>query len=70
MRNKTADRLERKAHFLLDNDLSLTYFFIYLVKHKPKPNLSPSYLVNFSRPKIPSPKFEAWAWPEPEKYIN
>jgi hypothetical protein len=35
-------------------------FFIYIVKHEPVPNLSPTtYLVNFQARKSPSPKYEA-----------
>jgi hypothetical protein len=31
-------------------------FFIYLVKPEPKSDLSPTYVVNFSSPKMPEPK--------------
>ncbi len=39
-------------------------FFIYVVKPEPKPELSPTYLVNFSSPKKPEP--EVWS-PSPTR---
>jgi hypothetical protein len=34
-------------------------FFIYVLKPEPKPNLSPTYLVNFSSSK--NPKLAVWS---------